>query len=236
MDAARQLLNALSLLDWGAFIGFFVAWIGYAQFARRRATARPSLLAASNRVRRQWMLQATYREVRVIDGIVVQSLSASPSFFASTSLLIVGGLLAAIGAGEQAGALFKELPFAVRTSTLLLDLKLVLLAGVFVYAFFRFTWSLRLYSMGALLVAAAPGHDIYAGLDDAERERFADRAGGVVGMAAEAFNDGLRGYYFAFAAAAWLLSPLAFLLGSIGVVWVLYMREFQSEAVTLMRG
>ena len=56
----------------------------------------------------------------------------------------------------------KELPFAVRTSTLLLELKLVLLAGVFVYAFFRFTWSLRLYSMGALLVAAAPEHEVYA--------------------------------------------------------------------------
>jgi uncharacterized membrane protein len=166
---------------------------------------------------------------------VVQSLSASPSFFASTSLLIVGGLLAAIGAGEQAGALFKELPFAVRTSTLLLDLKLVLLAGVFVYAFFRFTWSLRLYSMGALLVAAAPDEKVFASGDDSERERFADRAGGVVGMAAEAFNDGLRGYYFAFAAAAWLLSPLAFALGSVLVVWVLYMREFESEAVTLMR-
>ncbi len=236
MDAARQLLSALTPLDWVAFIAFFVVWIGYAQFARRRAERRPSLLAASNRVRRQWMLQATFREVRVIDGVVVQSLSASPSFFASTSLLIVGGLFAAVGAGEQAGALFKELPFAARTSTLLLDLKLVLLAGVFVYAFFRFTWSLRLYSMGALLVAAAPEHEVFAGGSDAERERFADRAGGIVGLAAEAFNDGLRGYYFAFAAAAWLLSPLAFVLGSIGVVWVLYRREFHSEAVTLMRG
>jgi uncharacterized membrane protein len=236
MDTARQILSALSLLDWAAFIAFFVAWIGYAQFARRRAERQPSLLAASNRVRRQWMLQATFREVRVIDGVVVQSLSASPSFFASTSLLIIGGLLAAVGAGEQAGALFKELPFAVRTSTLLLELKLVLLAGVFVYAFFRFTWSLRLYSMGALLVAAAPEHEVYASGSADERERFADRAGGVVGLAAEAFNDGLRGYYFAFAAAAWLLSPLAFALGSVGVVWVLYRREFHSEAVTLMRG
>ena len=236
MDATRQLLNALTPWDWGAFVAFFVAWIGYAQFARRRATERPSLLAASNRVRRQWMLQATFREVRVIDGVVVQSLSASPSFFASTSLLIVGGLLAAIGAGDQTGALFKELPFAARTSTLLLDVKLVLLAGVFVYAFFRFTWSLRLYGLGALLVAAAPEDKVFASGSAAERERFADRAGGVVGLAAEAFNDGLRGYYFAFAAAAWLLSPLAFALGSVGVVSVLYRREFHSEAVTLMRG
>lgn len=234
-DAARQLLTALSLWDWAALLGYFVAWIGYAQFARRKAAVKPSLLAASNRVRRQWMLQATHRDVRVIDGVVVQSLSASPSFFASTSLLIIGGLLAALGASEQAGAIFKELPFATRTSTLLLDLKLVLLAGVFVYAFFRFTWSLRLYSMGALLVAAAPDFRVFERSPEAEREHFADRAGGVVGLAAEAFNDGLRAYYFAFAAAAWLFSPLAFALASAGVVWVLYRREFHSEAVTLMR-
>lgn len=235
METARQVLSALSLLDWAALIAYFVAWVGYAQFARRRATVQPSLLAASNRVRRQWMLQATYRDVRVIDGVVVQSLSASPSFFASTSLLIVGGLLAALGASEQAGSLLKELPFAARTSTLLLDLKLVLLAGVFVYAFFRFSWSLRLYSMGALLVAAAPDHRVFEQGAPEDRDRFADRAGGVVGLAAEAFNDGLRAYYFAFAAAAWLFSPLAFALGSAGVVWVLYRREFHSEAVTLMR-
>ncbi len=235
METTRQLIGALSLLDWAALIGYFVAWVGYAQFARRRAMVQPSLLAASNRVRRQWMLQATYREVRVIDGVVVQSLSASPSFFASTSLLIVGGLLAALGASEQAGSLLKELPFAARTTTLLLDLKLVLLAGVFVYAFFRFSWSLRLYSMGALLVAAAPDFRVYEQGPPEERERFADRAGGVVGLAAEAFNDGLRAYYFAFAAAVWLFSPLAFALGSAGVVWVLYRREFHSEAVTLMR-
>ena len=235
MDASRHLLTALSLGDWAALVGYFMAWIGYALFAHRRAAVQPSLLAASNRVRRQWMLQATYREVRVIDGVVVQSLSASPSFFASTSLLIIGGLLAALGASEQAGAIFKELPFAARTTTLLLDLKLVLMAGVFVYAFFRFSWSLRLYSMGALLVAAAPDFRVFEQGPPADREQFADRAGAVVGLAAEAFNDGLRAYYFAFAAAAWLFSPLAFALGSAGVVWVLYQREFRSEVVTLMR-
>lgn len=235
MEAARPLLNALSPWDWGALFAYVVAWVGYAHFAHRRAAVQPSLLAASNRVRWQWMLQATFREVRVVDGVVVQSLSASPSFFASTSLLIIGGLLAALGASEQAGALFKELPFAARTTTLLLDIKLVLLAGVFVYAFFRFTWSLRLYSMGALLVAAAPDYRVFEQSAPGERERFADRAGGVVGLAAEAFNDGLRAYYFAFAAAAWLFSPLAFALASVGVVWVLYRREFHSEAVRLMR-
>ena len=49
----------------------------------------------------------------------------------------------------------REVPFAARTSTLVFDLKVVLLLAVFVFAFFRFTWSLRQYSFGALLVASA---------------------------------------------------------------------------------
>ena len=82
---------------------------------------------------------------------------------------------------------------------------------------------------------AAPDHRAFEQGPPEDRDHFADRAGGVVGLAAEAFNDGLRAYYFAFAAAAWLFSPVALALGTLGVVWVLYRREFHSEAVTLMR-
>lgn len=236
MASFWQLIGgALPAWEWLALIWFFFCWVGYARFAKRRSGKQASLLVEGNRERRLWMLQSTRREVRVIDGIVVQSLSTSPSFFASTTLLIIGGLLALLGSSEQAGALVSELPFAVRTSRLVLDLKLLLLTGIFVYAFFRFTWSLRQYSLGALLVAAAPDREEFMALGEAERERFADRAGGVMGLAAETFNDGLRAYYFAFAAAAWLITPLAFLVASAGVVWVLYQREFRSEALAWMR-
>ena len=128
------------------------------------------------------MLQTTYREVRVIDGVVNQNLSTSPSFFASTTILIIGGLLAVLGTADKASELARELPFAARTSGLVFDLKLMLLLAVFVYAFFRFTWSMRQYTFGALLVAAAPEAKLFAE-KDLSRKAFADRAGRVVGMA-----------------------------------------------------
>ena len=108
----------------------------------------------------------------------------------------------------------------------------MLLAAIFVYAFFRFTWSLRQYTFGALLVAAAP--DSKAWQDDAQRLAFASRAGRVMGMAAETFNDGLRAYYMAFAAIAWFLSPWAFMAATVGVVWILYRREFHSEVLAVL--
>lgn len=229
-----ELLRLLPLADWMALGGFFAAWIGYAWFAKRRAETAGSLLATTNRYRRLWMLQTTHRENRVVDGVVVQNLSTSPSFFASTTILIIGGLLAVIGTSERATELVREIPFAARTPLVVIELKLLLLTGIFVYAFFRFTWSMRQYTFGALLIASMPDHAAFA-RGDAKREEFAERAGRVVGLAAETFNDGLRAYYMAFAALLWFVSPLAFALGTAGIVFVLYRREFHSDVLAVLR-
>jgi uncharacterized membrane protein len=233
MEALARVLGVLPLLDWLALLFFFAAWIGYTQFAKRRADVQPSVLASTNRWRHQWMLQATLRENRIVDAAVLQSLSSSPSFFASTTILIIGGLLAALGATDKAGEVVRELPFAARTSLLVFDLKVGLLAGVFVFAFFRFTWSLRQYTFGAILVGAAP--DAGGPADAAQREAFAARAGRVLGLAAESFTDGLRAYYLAFALVAWFFSAWVFIAATALVVWVLYRREFHSEVLEALR-
>jgi uncharacterized membrane protein len=229
MNSLAAAVTLLPWPDWAAVAVFFAGWTGYAVWAHRRAEVRPSVLALTNRERARWMMQATRRDNRVLDGVVVQNLSSSPSFFASTTILIIGGLLAVLSGTERASELVRELPFAARTSVIVFDIKLVLVAAVFVYAFFRFTWSLRQYTMGALLVGAAPDRDSW--VDETQREVFARRAGRVMALAAESFNDGLRAYYMAFAALAWFFSPWAFMAGTAGVLWVLYRREFHSEVL-----
>ena len=239
METALKVLSLLPWTDWAAVLAYFAGWAGYVVFAKQRSTKRPSVLASTNRIRRQWMLQATHREVRVFDGVVIQNLSTSPSFFASTTILIIGGLLAVLGTTEKATELVREIPFAARTSVLVFDLKVVLMLGIFVYAFFRFTWSLRQYTFGALLVGSLPERDDLVAMGDAAepvRQAFAERAGRIVGLAAETFNDGLRAYYFAFAAIGWFFSPLAFAGATAGVVWILYQREFRSEVLGALKG
>jgi uncharacterized membrane protein len=233
MDTLLKAMALLPWIDWLAVTLFFSGWVAYAHFSRRLAQVRPSILLTTNQWRRRWMLQATYRDNRIVDSAVTQSLSASPSFFASTSILIIGGLLAVLGATEKASELVRELPFAARTSVLVFDMKLTLLAAIFVHAFFRFTWSLRQYSFGAIMVGAAPEARQFE--NDAQREAFADRAGRVMGLAAETFNDGLRAYYLSFAAVAWFISPWAFIAATAVVLWVLYRREFHSEVLAALR-
>jgi uncharacterized membrane protein len=233
MEATVKLLEFLPASDWLAMALLFVSWAGYAHFARRRAESRPSILAATNRVRRLWMLQTTYREVRVVDGVVIQNLSSSPSFFASTTILIIGGLLAMLGTSENASTLVRDIPFAARTSNLVFDMKLLLMLAIFVYSFFRFTWSMRQYTFGALLIAAAPEAQRFED-EGLSREEFADRAGRIVGLAAETFNDGLRAYYFSFAAIGWFFSPLVFMVATLCVVYILYQREFRSDVLDVL--
>jgi uncharacterized membrane protein len=231
MDRMLSALGLLPWIDWVALIVFLAGWWGYLGFAKARARTHPSVLATTNRIRREWMVQTTFREVRVVDGVVLQSLSSSPSFFASTSILIIGGLLAVLGTAEKTSELVRDLPFAARTSALVFDLKLALLLVIFVYTFFRFTWAMRLYTFGALLVGSAPEADRF---DEASRNAFADRAGRVVGLAAESFNDGLRGYYLAFATVGWFFSPYLFMVTTLGVLTILYQREFRSEVLGVL--
>jgi uncharacterized membrane protein len=101
-------------------------------------------------------------------------------------------------------------------------------------AFFRFTWSIRQYGFGALLVAAAPEARQFEE-HNLDREAFARKAGTIVAMAAETFNDGLRAYYFSFAALAWFFSPWAFMVATGLVVWVLYQREFNSRVLAVLQ-
>ncbi len=232
MELFLTLWRVLPWIDWAALIGFFAAWVGYAAFATWRAEVQPSVLALANRERRRWMLQTSRRENRVFDGVVVQNLSTSPSFFASTTILIIGGLLAVLSTTEKASEIVREIPFAAHTSVLVFDLKVLLLTAIFVYAFFRFTWAMRQYTFGALIVASAPAPDAW--LDEPERLAFADRAGRVMGLAAETFNDGLRAYYMAFAAVGWFFSVWAFLVATAFVVLVLYRREFHSDVLAVL--
>jgi uncharacterized membrane protein len=236
-----RVLLLLPVADWLAVIGFFAAWGGYAWFARNQIASRHSLLTATNHFRRLWLQQASVRDPRVLDGIITQSLSTTPAFFSSTTIIIIGGLFAVLGTSDRAAELVRDIPFVARTSILIFDLKLMLLIGIFVYAFFRFSWSMRQYTFVALLIGAMPDARQFASAEGElkleaqnERETIIHRVSRMVGLAAETFNDGLRAYYLSFAAGAWFLSPIAFAIGTAIVIWILYRREFQSEVVKVL--
>ncbi len=225
-----KIIALLPWADWLALAAFFAFWSAYAWFARYWGLRRPSLMMTTQRYRRAWMLQSTSRDPRMLDGIITQSLSASPAFFASTSIFVIGALFALLGTTDKAAELVREFPFAQPTPLLVFEFKILVLIGIFVYAFFRFTWSMRQYIITGVLLGAMPAPEQLADGDEA-RDRIVERSAALLGLAADTFNDGLRAYYFSFAALGWFFSPLAFVLATAMVVVVLYGREFQSDVL-----
>jgi len=229
-----KILTLLPWADWLAMALFFGLWLGYAWFARINGQRNMTLIATTNHYRQLWMMQATARDPRMLGGLITQNLSHTPSFFSSTSIIIIGGLFALLGTTDKAAELVREIPFAEQTPLLVFEFKVLVLVGIFVYAFFRFSWSMRQYTFVALVIGAMPFPKEFAeGRQD--RVKFAERAGNLVSSAAETFNDGLRAYYFSFAAMAWFFSPVALVLATILVVLILYGREFKSEVLEVLK-
>jgi uncharacterized membrane protein len=222
------MMKILSPLDLAALVVFALCWWGYPWYAARREQRSPGLVRLTNRYRRGWMRQMLGREMRIVDTSLIATLTQSATFFSSTTVLILGGLLALVGTSDTMQAALGRLPGAVRTSEQLWELKVLLLVAVFVYAFFKFTWSLRQFNFVGILIGAAPPHDAAPG------DEVAERAGRMAELAAEDFNQGLRAYYFAFAAIGWFVNPTIFVAATLGVVAILFVLEFRSNAVKVL--
>jgi uncharacterized membrane protein len=173
------------------------------------------------------------RENRIADASVIGNLERNASFFASSTLIILAGILTVLGASDRAVSLLADLPFVQAASREMSEVKLLCLGVVFVYAFFTFSWCMRQYNFAAVLVGSAPmlgeRH-----VTEQERRAFSERTARVISMAANQFNYGLRAYYFGMAALSWFINPWFFIAVSTGVVLVLYRREFHSDVLEVM--
>ena len=228
-----KILSLLPWSDWLVLLFFMAAWIGYAQFATRWSLKRPSILAATNRFRLRWIQVSLTRDPRVLDGIITQTLSNTPAFFSSTTILIMGGLLALMGTTDKAAEFVREIPFSQATPILVFEFKILVLISIFVYAFFRFSWSMRQYTFVSLMIGALPSHEHFIAHPQDQMD-YAQRVAAMTGLAAETFNDGLRAYYFAFAVMGWFFSPMAFVLTTVLIVGILYNREFRSDVLEVL--
>jgi len=106
------------------------------------------------------------------------------------------------------------------------ELKLLILMGVFVIAYFKFTWSLRQFNLLSITLGSVPQE-----ADEDEMEKHAQKFAAVNSCAGNDFNRGLRAYYFGMAVMSWLVSPWLFIFSTAVIVIVLARREFFSPVL-----
>lgn len=210
-----------------ALTWFLCAWIGYDLYAEVKSRHTVSLLNVIYELRLRWMHEMLKRENRMMDATMIGNLLRSISFLASTSILLVLGLLTMMAYRERAEDILTALPFAQQSSALLWEVKIIVLAQIFVYAFFKFTWSMRQYNYACVYVSAAPhptDHSI-------NKQNYAEKGAHLINNASRHFNYGIRAYYYGMAAFTWFLHPALFMAVTAWVVLVLYRREFLSTTL-----
>lgn len=229
-----MMIDEIGVLNLGSLGWFLFCWVAYSLFARRMAKKTASLSSVLHVHRINWMRRLLQREVRVGDAALLANLERNVTFFASSCVLILAGLLAALAATDKLQMILSQLAFVTRDSLLALEMKMLVLIFVFIYAFFTFTWSMRQFGFASVLVGAAPlpGDD---GVTANEKRSYAIYGAKIIDQASHSYNYGLRSFYFSLALLTWFISPIVFMIAAAAVVGVLYEREFLSGSLQALK-
>lgn len=233
MVCVMDLMNDIGHLNWPDAVCvalFFATWLGLSWRINHPSSKHPSVTVMMSQYRRDWMLVMVTRQPRIFDAQIMTSLRQGTSFFASTCLLAMGGLLALIGNVDPLRGLAEGVG-QVESSTTVIQLKLLLVLFMLGSAFLKFVWADRVFGYCSVMMGAVPNDP-----DDPQAVPLAAKAGELNTRAAMNFNAGLRSMYFALCGITWLGGPLVFLFGIAVTAWVVWSREFASVPREILLG
>src|SRR5215468_10384165 len=218
----------LSTLDIVALAFFVVAWTAYAIMVEATPHGRTSLNAAMDGYRSVWMERMLEREMRMVDMQIMAALQNGTAFFASTSLLAIGGALTLLRSTEDVLSVVATMPLGIQTSRAQWELKVIGLAVILVYAFFKFAWSYRLYNYVAIMLGSTPSAEEQ---ESREAQNHVTRTARLFSAAGRHFNHGQRTFFFALGYLGWYAGPIVFLVTTTAVVIVIWRRQFASDSL-----
>ena len=230
----------LDLLALAVFLG---GWMLYGRTADNyKDPKHPSLLTVMHRLRIKWLTEMQMRTLRMPDVMTLTIATSNYTFFASTSILIIAGAFTLFIGGTEWRSFIGEIPTTDINSLELTPLKLLVLVLIFIYSFFKFTWSIRQVGYCAILLGSIENR--YNAEDGAPpsaeeyktAQKRAQLLAPVFTLAGNNFNYGLRAYYFGLAMLPWFISPLWLIFSSLMMIIILSLREFNSKTlVALLR-
>ncbi len=220
-------MHGFTTLDLVALTWFALAWAGYGIAVELTPLGRDTLNHRMDRHRDYWTKTMLGRDLRIVDTQIMASLQNGTAFFASTSLLAVGGAFALLRASEEVLALFTQLPFGIRMTQAVWETKVIGVLLIFVYAFFKFAWSYRLFNYAAILIGALPDA---SEAKSAKAKTAAQRVARMATLAGRHFNRGQRAFFFALGYLGWFVNAWVFIAATLAVLIVVVNRQFGPAA------
>jgi uncharacterized membrane protein len=212
------------LVALGCFVG---AWLIYAFLVELTPRGRDGLSAHMDRYREIWIRRMLHREARMVDMQIMAALQNGTAFFASTSLIAIGGALSLLRSTGDVLTVVGSLPFAIPTTREQWEAKTIGLVIIFAYAFFKFAWSYRLYNYVAIMLGAMPHADEK---ETPEADAYIRRTAQLFQSAGRHFNRGQRGFFLALGYLGWFAGPYVLMISTAAVVAVLWRRQFASAS------
>lgn len=222
-------LGPLAPADLAGLVVLVVSFFLSGWLSEHPPAHHPSVSVLMERYRRDWMVEFVTREPRIFDATILDSLRQGTAFFASASMIAIGGGVAMIGNTQRLETLASDL--SLQSEGVMLEIKMILIIAFLSNALLKFVWSHRLFGYCSILMAAVPNR-----VDDPACHIRAAQAGEINITAARSFNRGLRSIYFALAALGWLLGPLPLIATSLAAGALLLRREFWSHSRAVMLG
>ena len=219
-----------SILDLVALTTILTSWAIISWFIEKERPNAPSTHALITQYRYRWMDVMITRDVRIIDANILTSLRQGASFFTSAAMIAIGGGIALLGQADRLQGVAEDFSTDLSAPLAVWETKILLVILILASAFLKFVWSHRLFGYCAVVMAAVPEGDG----SDPEITKTARKAAKLNIYAARSFNRGIRTMYFALAAMAWVLGPVALLLATAATVLMLYRREFHSQSRTAL--
>jgi uncharacterized membrane protein len=215
--------------DIAALAVFFGCLLGMTRLIEHCSDTRPSTSRLMANYRRRWMEEVPTRSNRIVDAALLVTLRNGTAFFASGSIIAIGGIAALLGQTERlldvATDFAGEFSSGMVADQAVWEAKLLFVAVLMVNAFLKFVWSHRLFGYCAILMGATPENG-----SAAEIAAMVERSAQLQISAGRSFNRGLRTTYFSLAALAWFLGPVALAAATTVTTLMLYRREFRSDS------
>jgi uncharacterized membrane protein len=212
--------------DGVAIVLIFLLWSLYNSILK--IIGKGSLNSQLHAVRRRWMamVAVTGREHRTFDAVMLGHITNATAFFGSATLIVLAsvfGLLANVRSLHETAL---GLSFLANSSLELFSLRLAVLAAILAIAFFSFVYTLRKIAYTLALIG---------GLGDApprapEADIMVAATATVLTEAIKSLNNGIRGYYFAFAALFLFVGPYVCIFMTLAMSALLYYRQALSRS------
>lgn len=220
----------LTLLHAVAIAFLFASWATYSPLLEK--FARGPLNTQLSRVRLRWVFLSSKRENRTFDAVMLGHIINSVAFFGSATLIVIAGVVGSFANLTRLHELVATLPFLSQVTLELFAIKLLAVGLLLGASFFSFTYALRKFVYTVALLGGLPEPED----NHPRQEELIEAAATVLSEAVASFNSGIRGYYYAVSGLFLFVSPIACMVATTMVMFMLFYRQTSTPTARAIEG